>query len=219
MEITRIYLVENCYGDPNKVYIGKTKTNYRKYKHVQTFGKDIIFTYIDEINSLNKNDWEPLESFWIEYFRQLGFEMVNKNRGGGGSNIVSQETRDKMKLAKQNISQETRYKMSLSAKNKIYSQESREKMSKSKLGIKKPLGTGDKISKTKKGVKYSQNHKNKMRLSHLKAVLQYDLKGNFIKEWDGVIIASEQTGIHASNIAGCCRGIYKTSGKFIWKYK
>ena len=23
-EITKIYLVTNCYGDPNKVYIGKT---------------------------------------------------------------------------------------------------------------------------------------------------------------------------------------------------
>jgi hypothetical protein len=33
MNITKIYLVENCYGDPNKVYIGKT-INSRKKVHI-----------------------------------------------------------------------------------------------------------------------------------------------------------------------------------------
>ena len=35
INITYIYLVENCYGDPNKVYIGKTK-NSRKTQHQKT---------------------------------------------------------------------------------------------------------------------------------------------------------------------------------------
>lgn len=29
--MTKIYLVENCYGDSNKVYIGKTKNSRRTY--------------------------------------------------------------------------------------------------------------------------------------------------------------------------------------------
>ena len=38
MDITRIYLVTNCYDDPFKVYIGKTKNN-RKRDHKLRFGK------------------------------------------------------------------------------------------------------------------------------------------------------------------------------------
>ena len=82
---TKIYLVTNCYGDPNKIYIGKEKYPKRRKRltdHQQTFGKDIIFTYIDEVNSLNSKDWKPLECFWIEYFRQLGFDIQNKNKVG-----------------------------------------------------------------------------------------------------------------------------------------
>ena len=44
MNITRIYLVENCDGDMNKVYIGKNKKgcDSRKSTHKRTFGKEII---------------------------------------------------------------------------------------------------------------------------------------------------------------------------------
>ena len=71
MESTKIYLVTNCYGDPNKVYIGKEKfpkkSHSREYCHKLVYGNNIIFTYIDEVNSLDSNDWKPLECFWIEY--------------------------------------------------------------------------------------------------------------------------------------------------------
>ena len=44
-----IYLVENCYNDPNKVYIGKTKSS-RKSDHKRKFGDKIVYTVIDETN-------------------------------------------------------------------------------------------------------------------------------------------------------------------------
>jgi len=80
-EKTKIYLVTNCYGDPNKVYIGKT-INTRKNPHQKTYGKEITYTQIDE-TSLDRKDWEPLETFWIEYFKFLGFTVVNKRKKGG----------------------------------------------------------------------------------------------------------------------------------------
>ena len=94
-QITRIYLVTNCYNNPNKVYIGKTK-NCRKNKHKQTFGKNIIYTYIEEIESLNSKDWKPLECYWIEQFRQWGFEIMNQNGGGGGSSFFDDKTISKI---------------------------------------------------------------------------------------------------------------------------
>lgn len=45
---------------------------------------------------------------------------------------------------------------------------------------------------------------------------QFDLLGNFIKTWNGIIEAKESTG--ATNIGNTCNGIQKSSGGFIWKY-
>lgn len=52
-----------------------------------------------------------------------------------------------------------------------------------------------------------------------KPTLQYDLQGNFIKEWDSVEEAGTQSNINVSNIAACCREERKTAGGYIWRYK
>ena len=49
-------------------------------------------------------------------------------------------------------------------------------------------------------------------------VLQYDLKGNFIKEWIAAWEAAESLGIRVENIYACCYG-QKSSGGFQWKFK
>jgi len=98
--MTKIYLVTNCYGDPNKIYIGKT-TGSRKSKHTQTYGKHITYTYIDEIDSLSRKDWEPLETYWIEQFKQWGFDVVNKRgKGGSGPEFHKEETKANMRKPK-----------------------------------------------------------------------------------------------------------------------
>lgn len=62
-------------------------------------------------------------------------------------------------------------------------------------------------------------HSHKTGLQLPKKVVQYDLNGNFIKEWDSIKEAQEKT--KSSHISMCCRGHkkYKTSGGYIWKYK
>lgn len=50
-------------------------------------------------------------------------------------------------------------------------------------------------------------------------VLQFDLQGNFIREWPSMIKVEEETGIYQSNICRCCSGIRNSAGGFIWKYK
>ena len=49
-------------------------------------------------------------------------------------------------------------------------------------------------------------------------ILQYDLNGNFINEFDSANQASEKTGIDHWSICACCRGKYKQSGGYQWKY-
>lgn len=47
-------------------------------------------------------------------------------------------------------------------------------------------------------------------------IIQYDLKGNFIKEWKSVRAAE---AIYGFGIGNCARGKSKTSHNFKWKYK
>lgn len=52
----------------------------------------------------------------------------------------------------------------------------------------------------------------------LKAVLQYDLDGNYLQTWESVSEASRALKINASHISGACRGNRKTCGGFKWRY-
>lgn len=52
-----------------------------------------------------------------------------------------------------------------------------------------------------------------------KAVIQYDLYGNFIKEWDYMTKITEELGYDYTCISRCCNGTYKKSHGYIWKYK
>jgi len=69
------------------------------------------------------------------------------------------------------------------------------------------------------GNKHTQLSKDKIGISNYVKILQYDLKGNFIKEYNSMIEASIEYNIQRTGISMCCRGIIKKSGGFIWKYK
>jgi hypothetical protein len=235
IHITKIYLVTNCYNDPNKAYIGKTK-NSRKSDHKRKFGDKIEYSEIDEINSLDKKDWEPLETYWINQFKSWGFEVLNKNEGGGGPTIHSEETKIKMSISHKGktTSKEIKQKISISNIGRKYSEEQKLKMSISKKG--KKVTWGDKISQNRKnipnptasfthkgnkyklGKKISIDAKEKISLNNSKPVIQYDKNMNKIKEYSSIINASTQTLINVTCIGACCRNKQKTAGGFIWRF-
>lgn len=51
-----------------------------------------------------------------------------------------------------------------------------------------------------------------------KKVLQYDLNGNFIREWNSTM-ECERNGFHSGCISDCCNNKRKKHQNFIWKYK
>lgn len=51
-----------------------------------------------------------------------------------------------------------------------------------------------------------------------KSVLQYDLEGNFIKEWKSTAECG-RNGFCNHHVAACCRGERKTHKGFIWRYE
>ncbi len=79
-----------------------------------------------------------------------------------------------------------------------------------------------KIKATMTGQKYSEERKFNCRLGHkheMMPVLQYDLSGNFISEYECIMDAARATGVKSGNISNCCKGKYKQSGGFIWVLK
>jgi hypothetical protein len=209
MERTKIYLITNCYNNPNKVYIGKTKNNRQK-DHKRKFGQQIEYSEIDEIYSLDKKDWEPLETYWINQFKAWGFDVLNKNEGGGGPITHSEETKGKISNKLKGIS---RNYLSLN-------KERGEKISKSLMGK----------SKSNKGKPLSEEHKQKIQQTRgflknrkntwqITPVLQYDLQGNFIKEWESQTEATKFLGKTGDGIGACCRGRQKNAYGYIWKFK
>lgn len=67
--------------------------------------------------------------------------------------------------------------------------------------------------------KYNCNYgtRNERRSDKLKkTVIQYDLDGNFIKEWKSATDVGKEV---QGNIVKCLKGRYKTAYGYIWKYK
>lgn len=52
-----------------------------------------------------------------------------------------------------------------------------------------------------------------------KKTIQYDINGNFIKEWNCVRDIERQLKISNESISRCCTGKTKTAGGYKWKYK
>lgn len=58
----------------------------------------------------------------------------------------------------------------------------------------------------------------KGRKENYKKVNQYDLSGNYIKTFNSIVEASKEVNVYKSNISACCKGKYKTSAGYKWKY-
>ena len=237
MKTTKIYLIENCYSDSNKVYIGKT-INSRKHNHEKTYGKEIIYTIIDEINSLDYKEYKIIENYWIEQFNQWGFEVLNKNKGGGGPTKWSEQllNSEKNQLRKEKIknNKERAEKIRRATKGILLREERKQKLRGPRPHLvgkkKKPLNeeSKKKISNSlkgrdaywMKGKKRTNEEKKKISEIHKISIHQYDLQGNFIKEWSSQTEASISLGIKISSINNCLKkGFNSSSGGYIWKYK
>ena len=188
-----------------KIYIGKSicvEERIKSYKYearrqfqhklnnsIKKYGLE---NHIFEIiEECNESNIDKQEIFWIQYFNSVdkGLNIMYGGEGGRQS--------DNVKIKKSN-----------SMKGKKASLETRNKMSQSKKGH--PMFTNEwkqSISKANKGGTSS------------KPVLQFDLKGNFIKEWNSKIEASRTLLINKISIANNTSGISKSAGGYIWKNK
>lgn len=97
---------------------------------------------------------------------------------------------------------ETRKKMSISQTGKTHSKETKEKLKKLATGVKQSKET---VSKRMKNL--------------YKPILQYDLNGNLVKEWESATHASLSGKYKRKCIYRCIWGERPHYKKFIWKEK
>ena len=62
------------------------------------------------------------------------------------------------------------------------------------------------------------NRNKKLSKSKYKAINQYSLNGDLIREWESGISIEKETGFNNKNISACCRGVRKTAYGYIWKF-
>lgn len=122
----------------------------------------------------------------------------NRSTGGNGTwgVVISEETRKKL------VDSHT-------GKKCPHTKEWNQKIRESNLGKKKPHS----------GIPRSKECRQKIAKIHSIPVVQYDKQMNFIREYPSAREAERQTGATDTSISRCCRGLAKSAGGYVWKYK
>jgi hypothetical protein len=256
---TFIYTLSDSSG--NIRYIGKSNTpRKRLYSHIKecktsnkshkiNWIKSILdrkeLPIIEVLEEVSIDNWQNSEIYWIEQFRQWGFNLTNISIGGTNNNYKrSIETKQKMRVSKlgTKLPEEQKKKISDGVKQKFIDNPNYNKSSDKTHIIDKDLlyqkyvienlslnkcasffGTAKSTIfhnlKENNITKDKSTWINQVASHSKKVVLQYDLSGNLIKEWLGVKTISNELSINCGNIASCCRGVAKSAGGFIWRYK
>lgn len=142
------------------------------------------------------------------YFESLSKEEKSIIYGKSSRKRIGQPANRKNYVA----SEITRKKISESNMGRKVKEETKEKIRQKMLN--RVVTWGNKISQSLSG---KPNLKNKNKGN--KIIMQYNLNGDFVKEWASITLAAKTLNITFNSISNCLCGYCKTAHKFIWKYK
>ena len=100
----------------------------------------------------------------------------------------------------------------------------KEKISRALIGRKLSEETKLKISQNNKGknnnsLEFLKKIRDKASQIRSKSVIQYSVEGLLLGEFKSAVEAAKTLNLNPRLIGKCCRGVIKTSGGFIWKFK
>jgi len=218
----RIYKTTNKIN--GKIYIGQDKNDRKNYfgsgyiikNAIKKYGKSNFTKDILEVCN-NEKELNDREYFWIKFFDSKNPKIGYNIKDGGGYvgnkldihanriNILKKISEnhadvsgDKNPMYGKKHSDESKKNMSINTKNTFKNNPNL---------IKNHSITMKEKSKGRNNSNYNPTE-----------VLQYDLEMNFIKEWKDLFSIKEE-GFNSKLISQCCRGRYKNSHGFIWKFK
>lgn len=213
----KVYMHTNRFN--NKKYIGITcqkvsqrwrnGNGYKKGAFANAIAKygwdafihEILFTDLTEKQAKEK-EIELIDKYKTNN-KKYGYNMTE---GGDGTRGYK-------------LSEETKRKVTHKGKNFKHSEETKRRMSAVRTGKKHKEISKIKIGIAHKGMKLSDECKRKISETKSTPILMYDLHGNFIKEFKTCLEASNELGVHKDSIRKCCRGKYKQSAGYVFKYK
>lgn len=141
------------------------------------------------IDEVDNKDWQFWEKHYISLYKSWGFNLTNHSLGGYGNDSVSDKTKKKISLALIGNTNKKGKKL-----NDIQ---------------KYNCGNG------RRGTKQTKEHIELVS----KPIIQYDLKGNFIKEWMSGKNAAHCLNISQGNINNVCNGKRLSAGGYKWNFK
>ena len=204
-----IYIIKNSINE--KVYIGQTIRNIEirwkehlrhsnsqdqpLYKAMQKYGKQNF--YIQQLEECPDTFLNERESYWIKQFDSYN-NGYNATLGGQDNFTMTSKVEQVLNLWY------NKYTV-----NKIVEETG--------LNVETVRSYLNKNGITHENIRARANKA--IGKSKSKKVYQYDLLGNFIKEWESTMEVERSLGLDHRNIGAVCNGKRKTCGKYIWKYK
>lgn len=207
----RIYIgqsinIEKRFIGYKRMYVKNNKQTKLHRSFLKYNVKNHVFEIIEECDIILLNERE-------RYFQDYYNVLVN------GLNCNLTKTNDKSGKA----SKETLLKMSKASLGntnflgKKHTEETKKLLSLSHLGkkhsdeVNKSKGRKGRVSNMK-GL-FSENNPRSIK------IIQLDLNGNFLREWNCLMDVKRELGFHIGNISSCLKGNLKTYKKFKWEYK
>ena len=217
-------------GDKVPFYVGKTKNSLKKREREhknKLQNKNIVLETIDEVFD---SEWKFWEKHYISLFRSWGFELENRNDGGGGSTSRSEEFKNR-------LSQQRKGKKPINVEKSILQFDLEGNFIKKwesytqaydvlkNQGISK-AARGEHLQASNYIWCYEKDYTSKLILDKVYKikdstipVLQFDINMNFINEYSSIQNASKHLNKKPAAICECCKEKRKTAYGFIWKYK
>jgi hypothetical protein len=174
-----------------------------------------IIKLLDETN----DNWQDLEKYWIAQFKAWGFRLTNISKGGDKTRLGLKNSEEVINNFNKSVCQ---YDIYGSYLNTFKSATEAEKITGvHRTGIHHSIK--HKANAGNFQWRFNDNTKNNIsplsKSSYIRSTIyQYNLNGDFIKEWKGPKEVEKNLKIKSANITKVLRNQRKTAGNFIWKY-
>lgn len=206
MNIIYIYSLKNPITNEIR-YIGKTGNLHRRLQNhishsktlntrignwIKSLIKENLLPIIDIIEICNDDNWEKREIYWIQYYKDLGFNLVNFRKGG---NEPTPNKKQYQKFTKV----KDKYVVKRSKNNKLYY-----------------LGT---FNTEKEAINAYDNFQTKDSTTYNTNGVQMFQNNVFIKEFNSISECAKYINGATTHISACCKGKKPQYKGYTFKYK
>ncbi len=200
-----------------KCIVSSSLNDYIVYMHIAPNGKRYIgVTHMEPYHRWRNGKGYDSNEYFDEAIKEFGWDNIQ--------HIVVCESLTRKEAKRKEVELIKRYDTTnrekgynISPGGDIVSEESRKKMSISQTGKKHTPEQIEKIRKALTGQKRTPEQIERANQRKYKKVDMYDLSGNYIKTFDTITQACEETGAKCENISKCFSGQRNSCAGYLWK--